>query len=363
MYSSTGSDLKDLLAEYPGDPITLQALVIDEIERALPQIVANLYVPTLSDKHRRRLLEYRLNGRPGFRRFNSGEREAAIQELEYEKYLTQLRNTQEHLSKGQLEGTTKHRYIVGFGENTEANTTLTVSVEDITHARASKTSKRSAQFAEHSIETELLDTNLHVFEGALPLASITTPPNWTARFEHDVVEDVLEIPDIPIELQEPVANRDVRDLIAIIKRDTLISFVDPSLRESVPKGFRDIRVPRKRLYSALNLEQLIQQYHELASFVDLPSERIDELRLLDALIGALEREAQWSRINTRRFHLINKKHSLGLSAEEIDELYVLDQLAEKQMYKVQSLPFDELAMLKTYTHRLGFDEDHLPSAT
>jgi hypothetical protein len=82
----------------------------------------------------------------------------------------------------------------------------------------------------------------------------------------------------------------------------------------------------------------------------------DELRLLDALIVSIENEEQWARINTRRFHLINKKHSIGLRSEELQELNALDALAEKQMHAVQQLPFVELAMLKTYARRLGFEE-------
>jgi len=175
--------------------------------------------------------------------------------------------------------------------------------------------------------------------------------------KEDIPECTLEIPDIPIELQESLADRDVRDLLALIRDGKLVSFIDPSVENLIPKGIKIIRVPRTKIYGALSLDRLIATYHDLAASDEVSPDLDDELRLLDALIVAMEHEAQWSRINTRRFHLINKKHSLGLQGDEEEELDALDQLAERLMYAVQDLPFAELAMLKTYARRLGFEED------
>jgi len=196
------------------------------------------------------------------------------------------------------------------------------------------------------------------FQGELPFQ--ISEEAALASASHDYVDEdgLLEVSDIPIELQEPLANRDITDLLALLKGDRLVGFMELSAEKLIPKGIKKFRVPKTKVYSALNLEGLIAKYHELAISDDTSHELVDELEILDALIVAMEHEAQWSRINTRRFHLINKKHSIGLPPNEVEELNTLDKLAEKRMYTVQELPFAELATLKFYARRLDIEQGH-----
>jgi hypothetical protein len=356
MLSTEEVDLGLLLVEFSEDSQSLEALIIDEIERSLPDIISKLKIPPLSNMHHDQLLEFRLAGRPGFRRLNSSERETAARQLEHEKFLGSLRKVQEAFSNGILAGTSKRSETL-LTDSSDGDKVSVASASHIVHTRDTPTPESSSRFDHETIKTVFASAGSHVLQGDLPFDVSETPMSKTVRDEEDLVEPALEIPDIPIELQEPLANRDIRDLFAVIKADKLVSFLDSSVKSRTPKGVRKIRVPNTRIYAALNLDRLIEKYHGLAVSEELTQDADDELRLLDSLIGAMEHEAQWSRINTRRFHLINKKHSIGLQGDEEKELDTLDKLAERQMYMVQDLPFAELAMLKTYARRLGFEED------
>ena len=356
MLSAVEVDLGLLLAEFSEDPDSLHALVIDEIERSLPDIISNLRIPPQPDMDHSKLLEFRLAGRPGFRRLNSSERKTASRQLENEKFLRSLRKAQEAYSNGISAGTSKSSQIV-VSDGSEGDKGFADSAPHIVHTRDTPTLESLSRFDHEPINTVLAPFGSHVFQGELPFDVSESLISKTVRNDEDLVDAVLEIPDVPIELQEPLANRDIRDLFAVIKADKLVSFLDSSVKNPIPRGVKKIRVPNTRIYAALDLDRLIEKYHDLAISEELSQELDDELRLLDSLIGAMEHEAQWSRINTRRFHLINKKHSMGLQGDEEKELDALDQLAEKQMYAVQDLPFAELAMLKTYARRLGFEED------
>ena len=179
---------------------------------------------------------------------------------------------------------------------------------------------------------------------------------FTTR-SHEV--SILDVPNIPIELQEPIAGRDVRGLIALLRAGKLVAFLEPSASDLIPRGIEKIRVPSKRVYGSLRSEDLLSEFHGLAvsESVNQSTESANELRLLDVLLASLENEGQWSRVNRRRFHLINKKYAMGLTPEEVDELDTLQRLTEKQMYTAVKIPFTELAMLESYARSLGFHED------
>lgn len=357
MLSAVEDDLGLLLADFSEDPDSLQTLVIDEIERSLPNIISNLSIPPQPDFHHSQLLQFRLDGRPGFRRLNPSEREAATRQLENEKFLRSLRSAQEVFSNSILAGTLKNSQIV-LTDRSEEDKGFADSAPHVLQPRDTLRLDTFSPFDHEPINTDLTPAGTQVFQGELPFDDVSEAlVSKTARNDADLVEPVLEIPDIPIELQEPLINRDIRDLFAIIRADKLVSFLDSSVKSPIPRGVKKIRIPKTRIYAALNLDRLIQKYHDIAVTEELSQELNDELRLLDSLIEAMEHEAQWSRINTRRFHLINKKHSIGLQGDEEKELDTLDKLAERQMYAVQDLPFAELAMLKTYARRLGFEED------
>ena len=358
MLSAVEDDLGRLLAAFSEDPDSLQTLVIEEIERSLPNIILNLRIPPQPDVHHSQLLQFRLDGRPGFRRLNPSEREIATRQLENEKFLRSLRKAQEVFSNGILAGTLKNSQIV-LTDRSEEDKGFADWAPHVLQTRDTLRLKDTfSPFDHEPINTDLTPASTQISQGELPFDDVSEAlVSKTARNDADLVEPVLEIPNIPIELQEQLINRDVRDLFAIIKADKLVSFLDSSVKSPIPRGVKKIRIPKTRLYAALNLERLIQKYHDIAVIEELSQELGNELRLLDSLIEAMEHEAQWSRINTRRFHLINKKHSIGLQGDEEKELDTLDQLAERQMYAVQELPFAELAMLKTYARRLGFEED------
>lgn len=357
MLSATEDDLGLLLADLSEDADSLQILVIEEIERSLPYIISNLRIPSQSDIHQSQLLQFRLDGRPGFRRLNSSERETAARQLENEGFLRSLRKAQEAFSNGILAGTLKRSAFV-VTDNSEEDKAFADSAPHVLPTRDTLRLDSFSPFDHEPINTNLSPAGTQVFQGELPFDDVSDAlVSKTVRNDADFLEPVLEIPDIPIELREPLINRDIRDLFAIIKAGKLVRFLDPSVKNPIPSGVKKIRIPKTRIYAVLNIERLIQRYHDIAVTEELSRELDDELRLLDCLIEAMEHEAQWSRINTRRFHLINKKHSIGLQGDEEKELDTLDELAERQMYAVQELPFAELAMLKTYARRLGFEED------
>jgi len=351
-------NLSFLLAEVSEDTKTLQTLVIDEIERSLPEIISHLRIPPPIDQRRTQLIEFKMAGRPGFRRFNASERQKITQQLENETFLRSLRKAQEVFSNGIQAGTAKRSRVVST-DRSEGTTLLVDSVPETVHPRETRIPEIYAPLKQERanfIATQVVSTSP---QGDLPFGMPHGLRPESGTKLGDIEETTLDIPDIPVELQEPLADRDIRDLLALIKDSRLIGFIEASAEKLIPKGIKTIRVPKTKLYAALNLENLIATYHDRAASDKVSHELAEELNLLDVLVVAMEHEAQWSRINTRRFHLINKKHSIGLQTDEIEELNALDHLAQKQMYAVQKLPFTELAMLKFFARRLGFEESQV----
>jgi hypothetical protein len=357
MESLAETQLSNLLANVSADAESVAAMVLDEIERSLPEIISVLQIPSPIGRPEAQRLEFSVMARPGFRRLNAIQVKQATERLQHAAFLKSLRKAKEILSDG-VNGSTSHRFI--FQERQPESTTLTT--ESLIKSLAS-TEVRAVpilELAAKELGNPLAlqpesrpvqeETPLHLPHGMLA-------ETVSVRTQHEDV--ILEIPDIPIELQEPVAGRNIRGLVALMRGGRLVSFFEPSVSNMIPRGIEKAEVPNKKVYNLLRLEDLIAEYHSLAvsDALEQAPNIVAELRLLDALIISLENEAQWSRISARRFHLINKKHSIGLEPEDVDEFDMLQRLAQKRMHAVQKLPFGELAMLESYMRRMGFDKD------
>jgi len=341
-----------LPARLMDDPDTLQMLIVDEIERSLPKIISELAIPQPVDSNTMQLLQYRLRTGRGFRPFTGAEKKQSIEQLKHEAFLKHLRKVRE-LASEDLSSNTGGEPLAQqefFWEGTNTKPTWIRALEDWTEIRALGTARvvewKAASFASaKSLSSVVQDqTRLEIVEDVISKAV----PDIEQQ------HGILEIPDTPIELQEPVAQRDVRQLVALLKDGRLLTFIEPATKDLIPRGIETIQVPDREVYRMLNLEDLMSEYHNLVAGESVA--HTVELRLLDALIVALENEAQWSRINKRRFHLITKKHSIGLDAVENDELNELQRLADMHADSAQPLPFPELAMLRDYAHKLGFVE-------
>lgn len=341
------------------------ALFVDEIERSLPQIISRLKIPEPAEKSMRERLEYRLMGRKGFRLFSGAQRLNAMDQLKLHDFSTTLRGVQQIVrdrkdaSAGETfvfveadrESTDKTIVRSQLADRILTNIERFVSLAAIDHGTTNpidegsqETSKRQES---HGLHVEKLSAHARtVLEG------------------DQGKNESLDIPDIPIEVQEPLAGRDIRELIALMREGRLVAFIDPMADELVGKNVEKIRVPKKKLYASINTERLLPEYHRLS--VTLERGRSDavsaEVRLLDALLSSLENEAQWSRINRRRFHLITKRYSTGLSADEEAELTALQDITAKQMYGALQLPFRSLAMLETYVRNLEIQDDTKPDS-
>ena len=100
MESLVELNLGDLLEDVGGDTDLLQELVIDEIERSLPEIISDLQLPPSIDAVAKQRIEFKLMGRKGFRHFQGRERENATEELKQQAFSNALRGVQQIVSYG-----------------------------------------------------------------------------------------------------------------------------------------------------------------------------------------------------------------------------------------------------------------------
>jgi hypothetical protein len=349
----------NLPAQLIGNPELLKQLVIDEIERALPKIISNLEMPQPLDNRTVNLLQYRLMAGRGFRPFTPAVRKKTVENLQHEKFLRTLRKIRKFTSNA-VRANTDVQFR--FQENALSEST---NVSDVWITKSGDMTGIGLGTIKVS---EPESTNILGKQPSVPFVREDTsasPPRdvlpYTLMESEKHGDHILEFSDTPIELQEPVAQRDIRGLLALFKNGRLITFVEPAARSLLPPGIEAIEVPTKKIYGSVSLENLMSEYHGLvvSDSADSSAQVSSELRLLDALLVSLENEAQWSRINKRRFHLITKKHSTGLEQTELDELDQLQRLADKQAESAHELPFAELAMLKDYARKLGFNESPL----
>jgi hypothetical protein len=337
----------------------LGSLIVEEIEHLLPEIIHGLKIPTVLSTAAKERVEFSLRGRRGFRALPKEKRKKAIKLLEEFAFSNTLRRVQ---------------HIVSTQVSSSSSTPFRSPVDDIeltnlVPSQISQSEGLSTGFfgiglSEAQRIAELSKPNLSAADPRVINIRESTTSKTVIAQKTDR-QEFLEVPNIPIELQEPLIGRDVRGLVGLLVADRLVGFIEPEASRLVPENVEKINVPAKGLYRSLELDQLLAAYHNFAveEEVKKSPENLTELRLIDRLLVAMENEAQWSRINKRRFHLINKKHSPGLSPMELEELEKLQKLAAQQMYAALDLPFTELAMVETYVRSLGLnDHSQLPAA-
>jgi hypothetical protein len=356
MQQTENQNILSFLSAVSLDPDILGITLIDEIERCLPDVIVQLRIPPGATRQQTQIIENRLAGKPGFRRFSAGERNQIAEQLEDEAFLRSLRRVQESLSDGVEAGTAKHARVY-VTDTPEATKVLPDTVPDTAPQGKARIIPKSSPTHDDSLIAPIPLGSSSTQQVELPFEISEAASVNSNQIDRGPTEGILEVSDLPIELHETLAGRDIRGLLALIKADRLVGFIEPTVGNLLPREVKRIHVPNTEMYKNLNLEDLITGFHELAASDDDHVRKGDsEFVLLDLLIAAIEHESQWARINVRRFHLINKKHVIGLHEQESEELRILDQLAQRQMYAAQPLPFAELATLRTFARRLGFED-------
>ena len=330
------------------DPDDLAEVIIDEIERSLPEIIASLNMPEPLDALNMHVIQLRLRSGRGFRPLTSTQRERSIRQLKDDAFLRNLKKVQELTWSDLDTGNPKIAAIPGPLISSEATT--------IHNWEEARSVEATVVNIEDATKSEVVTGgSFRSASGIDARASKESAEEWsTGAVLLPDEEDLLKIPTRPIELEEPLSGRDVHGLVAVLKQGRLVTFIETGALNLIPKDVEAIPVPDRKVFRGLSLEDLMSEYHDLVTARS--DAKLRELRLLDALIISLENEAQWSRINKRRFHLITKKHSLGLDPAEDDEFSQLQRLADMHADAVQPIPFSNLAMLRDYARKLGFDE-------
>ena len=354
--------LGSLLNEIGVNAGELRYLIVDEIERSLPGIISGLQIPPPLDRNTKRVFEFKLTGRKGFRPLRNKDRQSVIRQLEHEAFSSVLRTVQQ-AAMTNIHSSSSRKIVKEEAVWELTNTRplqLGKSAGIVTTTVPATVTRVAAQEISNFPKTAGgAGSNLVQLVQRLLVESPSEGTNAGTDLAREAnIEDMLEIPNIPVELQEPLAQRDICGLIAVLKAGRLVAFVEPAATHLIPKGLDKIQVPTKRLFRRLIVEDLLSEYYRLAMYedIDQSAEHSDELRFLDALLISLENEAQWSRINRRRFHLITKKHAGDLTVVEESELGKLQELADKRMHAALELPFNELAILETYASSLAISE-------
>jgi len=234
--------LGDLLEDVGGDTDLLQELVIDEIERSLPEIISSLQLPPSIDAVAKQRIEFKLMGRKGFRHFQGRERENATEQLKQQSFSNALRGVQQIVSYGtgaspvgrsslskEVSSELTNQETIWF---TEADTVLTDAISYRALTLTGNPPKTPQKLLSNSVHRHA--TLVGIRENAPAKTILTTR-------SHEV--NILDIPNIPIELQEPIAGRDVRGLIALLRVGKLVAFLESSASDLVPRGIEKIRVP------------------------------------------------------------------------------------------------------------------------
>jgi hypothetical protein len=331
--------------------------IAEEIEYILPEIIQSLEIPIVLNSAAKQRLEFSLMGKRGFRALSKSERRQAIKRLKDTAFANILRNIQQIVSTERRSNSGCTIPFLDF--NTSEGATL-----DSSRVRAATNIAYESVLSLETGHHEIIISSAEETTDSAALSAKGAPGDTASDMNEAQIatekQPTFKVPEIPIELQEPIVGRDVRGLIALLRRGRLVGFVEELVGELLGNDLEKIHVPTKKSYRNLSLDQLIAEYHALSVNEDSQhdSDVSRELRLIDALLTAIENDEQWTRINRRRFHLINKEYSLGLSRDEAAELERLDELARQRMYMGLQLPFAELAMLEAYAASVG-----LPPAT
>jgi len=330
-----------MISDIGDDPRVVSRLVIDFIERSLPQLIAELEIPPPMSSEQRGLLQLRLAGK-GFRPVAEKRRQELMQEFDTEGVRQLFRGVRAKAA------TSESHFLSG------QQTTLSLVASSSSDWQTLLVPSQAAM----TVTLEGKEPESHGIKIApqidLPDVDVLMPfPGGT--FSQERKEPVgLDLETVELERPEPLAGTDIRGKLAVVEEDQLRGFLSGALRQVVQRTPKVIEVPDRALYSALNYSSIISEYKTAAS--KLTSAEADpklpaEIRLLDSLLDALSLEEQWENINQRRFHLIVKRHTRGLSVEEDSELGELQELARRRSKSVAPLPFAELARLESYVRR------------
>jgi hypothetical protein len=316
--------------------------LVQQIEYLLPDVIESLQIPVLLDRGSKQRLEYSLRGEKGFRALPKKRRNKAIQQLKDSAFVDVLRSVQQIASMQSWHNSSNQSTFVDLSKTEHTASTFYMD---------SATVNDLGQNGVHGsllLGEERFSAPDKTIVGETKSATDVTKSSVRERI------DVFEVPKVPVEIQEPVVGRDIRGLLALLRGNRVVAFVENIAGQLIGDDVEKIEVPKKKIFGKLDFAELFAEYQALSSKRDLQHDTnlLTEFRLLDALLVAVENDQQWSRVNTRRSHLIIKKYTVVLSPDEDEELEKLDQLTRRRMYSAQDLPFSELAMLEAYAASL-----------
>jgi hypothetical protein len=346
---STNFTFEDSIAYKPG---LLGDFIAQEIEFLLPDVIQSLQIPVVPDAGAKRRLEYSLKGAKGFRAIKKKARNKAVDKLKAIAFADALRVVQKTMwtrSQANSSNLVVLRDLPEMERTTSEPPLWSLTVAN--EPRYEVPTPTTEEVLESSKAYDTVAATVTKAVAPERITDVALPP------EKERLQ-LFDVPKIPIELQEPIVGRDIRGLIALLRRGKIVAFVEEVAGQLVSEDVEKIEIPNKKVFAKLDLAGLIAEYHALSSIENLHenAQRLKEFRLIDALLVAVENDEQWSRINARRFHLITKKYTLSLSSDENSELERLDQLAERQMYSALELPFAELAMVEAYAASVGLTQ-------
>ncbi|MDA2928737.1 hypothetical protein MYX84_02140 [Acidobacteria bacterium AH-259-O06] len=209
-----------------------------------------------------------------------------------------------------------------------------------------------AELSESKSEAQMIHSVAHV--GQLEPKSMT-PSGLASETLSDTGTADLDLKNLRPGLPEPMSGANISGHWAILKQGRLIGFLKDVVKEILPVEVEPIEVPDKPVYRSVDYAALLEEYRYIAPAVrgnePIPIQIGKEVRLIDSLLDALDIEQHWAGINKRRFHLITKKHTRGLTIEEESEFDKLQELASRRAKILAPLPFFELTRLEEYTKK------------
>lgn len=311
--------------------------LISHIEQVLPNILNEIVLPrTSAEKHFIRVA--RLKGQSGFRRPSRKQQRDIAAGLKHERRLDAIREIKTRMREHSQAGSQTNNgelSIAPFATSSSAGMPNTRFMGDFTETFLPITSPLGARSAEVAVPTkDIVATDITDLEGVEESTTVELPS---------------------------MSGRDVRGQFAILERGRLVELSDSMIPiDGLSRSARQIQIPNSDLYRKLEYSTL------LASFANIDEYRLQsgvdaftEVKLIEALLSAIELEDQWAAINKRRFHLITKQNRLGLQDDETKELTRLQALARERVNLIAPLPppLSTLEFLKEYRGKFGLQSD------
>jgi hypothetical protein len=270
------------------------AFIAQEIEFLLPDVLESLQIPVVLQAGAKQRLESSLQGKKGFRALPKAARNQAVNQLKDFAFANVLRNVQQRVLTHTQANSTNLATSLGFSGIARTNSAPLQAREFFAH-------DYEADFEIHTVTTEAMPTSvlLENFSSTNTiLAESETVTSVSAFSIEKESSGIIEVPKTPIELQEPIVGSDIRGLIALLRAGRVVAFVEEVAGRLVGQDIEKIEVPKKKVFAELALDSLMAEYHTLSLRENLNTAAFTELRLIDALLVALENDEQWSRINT-----------------------------------------------------------------